>query len=264
MSRTLRGLGSALGEARRGLAPRRRRALLTAVGIALAAAMLSAAVVVADGLGLGFDRAARAADLPDVIVRFDDEPRSLVAARIQSLPDVAGYATRSEVTNVGIGAGGGELRRGDAVAEVVGSGTRRGYAVVDGHDLVQRQRGARREGVRAGLGAASGRHDVRQRAGTRAGRRACRGTRQRRVSARQAALLRGPHRAEPPLRRTRDPRVNYAEIWARDPRYLNELLVQARATSFGLHNVRFATRSGVRVSSTRPPASSSTCWWRCR
>ena len=76
------------------------------MGIALAAAMLSAAVVVADGLGRGFSRAAQAADLPDVIVRFDDEPQSLVAQRIRSLPDVAGYATRTEVTNVGIGAAG--------------------------------------------------------------------------------------------------------------------------------------------------------------
>ena len=33
----------------------------------------------------------------------------------------------------------------------------------------------------------------------------------------------------------------------RDPRYLDEVLVQARATSFGLRNVRFVTRSGVRV-----------------
>ena len=46
-------IGAALTEARRGLRPRRRRALITALGIALAAAMLSAAVVIADGLGRG-------------------------------------------------------------------------------------------------------------------------------------------------------------------------------------------------------------------
>ena len=66
--------------------------------------MLSAAIVVADGLGRGFDRAARAADLPDLIVRFDDESQSLVDQRIRALPDVAAYATRSEITNVGIAA----------------------------------------------------------------------------------------------------------------------------------------------------------------
>jgi hypothetical protein len=35
------------------------------------------------------------------------------------------------------------------------------------------------------------------------------------------------------------PRVNLAEVWLRDPRYLNEVLVQARDTSFGLRNIRF-------------------------
>jgi predicted lysophospholipase L1 biosynthesis ABC-type transport system permease subunit len=44
-----------------------------------------------------------------------------------------------------------------------------------------------------------------------------------------------------------DPRVNYAEIWLRDPRNLDEVLVQARATSYGVHGLRFITRSGVRV-----------------
>ncbi|HEY5318923.1 MAG TPA: FtsX-like permease family protein, partial [Solirubrobacteraceae bacterium] len=44
-----------------------------------------------------------------------------------------------------------------------------------------------------------------------------------------------------------NPNVNLAEIWLRNPRYLNEVLVQARATSFGLHNLQFATRSGVKV-----------------
>ncbi len=44
-----------------------------------------------------------------------------------------------------------------------------------------------------------------------------------------------------------DPQVNVAEIWLRDPRYLNEVLVQARTTSYGLRGLRIITRSGVRV-----------------
>ena len=44
-----------------------------------------------------------------------------------------------------------------------------------------------------------------------------------------------------------DPDTDLAEIWLRSPRYLDEVLVQARATSFGLHDIRFATRSGLRV-----------------
>ncbi len=248
MSAHLTGVRSALGEARRGLVPRRRRALLTAVGIALAAAMLAAAVVVADGLGRGFDRAAHAADLPDVIVRFDDEPRSLVTQRIRSLPDVAGYATRTEVTNVGVGAAGAGHRRGDAIAEVVGSGTRRGYAVVDGRDL-------RPTGNEVLLEKAFA-----QAWGLRPGDTMyVRGLGPERV----VGLVEAPDNVGFPLAKPRfyvarsalsrrfglqqDPRVNYAEIWVRDPRYINELLVQARATSFGLRNIRFATRAGVRV-----------------
>ena len=44
-----------------------------------------------------------------------------------------------------------------------------------------------------------------------------------------------------------DPNVNLADIWLHDPRNLNEVLVQARATSYGLHGLRFVTRSGVHV-----------------
>ena len=51
-------------EALRGLTQRRGRTLLTATGIALAAAMLATAVVVADSLHTGFARSAARADLP--------------------------------------------------------------------------------------------------------------------------------------------------------------------------------------------------------
>ena len=80
---------SALAEARLGLRLRRRRSLLTALGIALAAAMLGAAVVVADDLGRGFDRAASASHLADIIVRFNSQPAARVSRRIEQLPDLA-------------------------------------------------------------------------------------------------------------------------------------------------------------------------------
>ena len=44
-----------------------------------------------------------------------------------------------------------------------------------------------------------------------------------------------------------NPQVDLAQIWLRDPRYLNEVLVQARAISYGLQGLQFVTRSGVRV-----------------
>jgi ABC-type lipoprotein release transport system permease subunit len=242
-----RALPAAFADARRGLRLRRRRTTLTAVGIALAAAMLSAAVVVADGLGRGFDRAARAADLPDLIVRFDPEPTSLVAQRITALADVAGYATRFEQTNVAIGAAGPGHRRDDAVAEVVDPGARRGYAVVagrnlprDGSGVLVEQAFAQAWHLRVGGGFY------------------VEGIGPERI----AGLVQAPDNVGYPLAKPRfylsraavdrrlairRPTVNYAEIWLRDPALINEVLVQARASAFGLHNLRFATRSGVRV-----------------
>jgi ABC-type lipoprotein release transport system permease subunit len=220
--------------------------MLTALGIALAAAMLSAAVVIADGLGLGFERAARAADLPDLIVRFDNQSQSLVAARIRALPDVAAFATRIEVSGVPIAANG--HRAGDAEAEVIDLHERRGYAIVAGRDLrsaapeiLVEQAFAQAWGIRlgqtvdnAGLGALK-----------------------------VVGFAEAPDNVGYPLADPRfyvsqglidrrfgagaDLQVDEAEVWLRDPAYLNEVLVQARASSFGLRNVRFATRSGVRV-----------------
>jgi ABC-type antimicrobial peptide transport system permease subunit len=208
--------------------------------------MLSAALVVGVGLGRGFDRAARAADLPDVIVRFDRQSASRVVARISALPDLASYSLREEVTNVGIGAGG--RRREDAVAEAVGSSGRRGYAVVAGRDL-----------------AAVGPQVLLERAfaeawGVRLGSTFfVEGLGPQTV----VGFVEAPDNVGFPLAKPRfyvsrsaidarfgrepDPQVDLAEIWLRDPRYLGEVLVQARTSSFGLHDIRFATRSGLRV-----------------
>ncbi|MDQ2761736.1 MAG: ABC transporter permease [Actinomycetota bacterium] len=239
---------SALAEARSGLALRRRRSVLSAMGIALGAAMLAAAVVIGVGLGGGFDRSARAADLPDVIVRFDDQSARRVASRISALPDIASYSLREEVTNVGIAAGG--RRRGDAVAEVVGSSGRRGYAVVAGHALATT--GSRPEVLLERAFA--------QAWGLRLGSTFfTEGLGPQTV----VGFAQAPDNVGFPLAKPRfyvsraaidarfgpepNPQTNLAEIWLRDPRYLNEVLVQARATSFGLRNIRFATRAGVRV-----------------
>jgi ABC-type lipoprotein release transport system permease subunit len=234
-----------LAEVRRNLRPRPRRVLLTAVGIALAAAMLSAALVIADGLGDGFTRAARAADLPDVIVRFDPESLARVAGRIRALPDIAAFSARQEFTNVDIGANGHSSGR--ASAEVV-SGGRRGYAIVAGRDLSSRYGEVVVErGVAQAWGIPLG------------GTLYVRGLGPERV----VGFAEAPDNVGYPLAvprfylsqaaidarfgPDRNPQVNVAEIWLRDRRYLNEVLVQARTTSFGLRGLRFVTRSGVRV-----------------
>src|SRR5438067_8280191 len=97
---------AAFTEARMGLRLRRRRTLLTALGIALAAAMLAAAIVVSDSLGRGFTRAANQAHLADIIVRFDPQPAAKVAERIEGLPDIRSFSLRQEFTNISLSAGG--------------------------------------------------------------------------------------------------------------------------------------------------------------
>lgn len=222
-----------------------RRALPTAIGIGLAAAMLSSAVVIADGLGGGFARAVSAANLPDIIVRFDPQPYDRIAARVRALPDVAAFSTRAEFTNVEIAANGHEDDQ--ASAEVV-QGGRRGYAIVAGRDVSDRygevviERGvADSWGIRLGqslylrglgpfrvVGFAEAPDDVGYPLGV-----------PRFYLSAAAMSARFGH--------DREPDVSVAEIWLRDPSQLNAVLVQARTTSYGLRGVRILTRSGVRV-----------------
>ena len=207
--------------------------------------MLTAALVVSDSLGRGFDRAVQAADLPDVIVRFDPQSSSAVARRIQALPDIAGFSLRQEVTNVGLDANGHDS--GSGSVEVVGPG-RRGYAIVAGRDLSGKPG---QVVVERGLAVAWGIHlnstlDIS-------------GLGPQRV----VGFSESPDNVSYPLAVPRiyipdasvgsqfgpqgNPQVNLAQIWLKDPSNLDEVLVQARATSYGLRDLRFVTRSGVRV-----------------
>ena len=77
-----------------------RRGRLAFVGVLLAAAMAGAAVTVAYGLATGFDRAARQADLPDVIVRFNAESRNEIDRIVSALPNVAARSYRLELTGI--------------------------------------------------------------------------------------------------------------------------------------------------------------------
>ena len=232
-------------EALRGLRSRRGRTLLTATGIALAAAMLATAAVVADSLNTGFDRSAAGAGLPDVIARFDEQPLSRVAPRIRALPGLAAASFRYEVTNVPLAFGGHSSQRG--VVEVIGPG-RRGYEILAGHDL---GRGLDEVLVEQGLAGSWGISP-----GSRLSLQAI-------GPVLVAGISRSPDNVAFPLaapriyisRRTAearfgqeaDPLVNTAELWANDPGRLDEILVQARATSYGIRGLRFVTRAGVRI-----------------
>jgi ABC-type lipoprotein release transport system permease subunit len=203
--------------------------------------MLSAAVVVGDGLGGGYGRAAAQAHLADVIVRFDAQSADRVAQRIQSLPDVSAFSLRQEVTDVGVDGNGQDA--GNASAEVVGGGPR-GYAIVGGHDLTGRpgevvvnQGFAAAWGLRLGQTLTVSGLDPQRIVGfAEEPDNVAYPLAVPQIYLSQAALDAGP-----------DPQVNEAQIWLRDPRYLDQVLVQARATSYGLRGTRFVTRTGVRV-----------------
>ena len=237
---------SAVGEAWLTLRRRRRRVLLSGAGIALAAAMLSAAIVIADGLGRGFARAARTAGMGDLIVRFDPVQAREAAQRLRALPDLARFELRMEIRNVPIAYHG--HRTSGGIGEILSPARRQGYAVVAGHDL-----GRRQPGVLIEPGLASAWH-------VRIGSRISLGVA---GTQRVVGLAEGPDDVGYPLaaarfyirrstlevpgRRYPSPPVDFAEIWLRNPRYVNEVLVQARSESFGLRHLQFATRGGVQV-----------------
>jgi ABC-type lipoprotein release transport system permease subunit len=232
---------SALTEARLGLRSRRRRAVLTGLGIGLASAMLAAALVVADGLGGGFGRATAAAHLADVIVRFDPQRADRVAQRIEQLPDLKTFSLRQELTSVELDGNGHDATNGNV--EVIGPGPR-GYAIVGGRDLSGRPGGIV---VDRGLADA---WDMRL-----GETLSLSGLEPQRIVGfaeepdNVAYPLAVPHVYLPraALGADPNPRVNEAQIWLRDPRYLDAVLVQARANSYGLEGMRFVTRTGVRV-----------------
>src|SRR3954453_17647681 len=224
-----------------------RRAALAALGVLLAAAMAGAAITVGYGLHTGFDRAARQADLPDVTVSFDPERRSTVDRIVRRLPNLKARSYRTEASHVSLSGGSGSARNG-AVELVAG---RRGYAVVAGRDVDGRpgeavvDRGVANEwGLHVGDTMQVGRLGPVRIAGIA-------------VAPDNVAypLSSVPHvyvanawiERVAGLRSGEHFDVDEALVWANDPGAVDVLLQQARATSTGIENVRFLTRSGVRV-----------------
>ncbi len=232
-------------EALRGLRQRRARSLLSAAGIALAGAMLATAVIVAYSLHTGFSRSASKADLPDVIARFDEQPLSKVQPRVRALPGLAAASFRFEVTNIAIAGDGHRSSR--ASIEVIDPG-RRGFSILAGHPLGS---GYGEVVVEQGLARSWGLHP-----GSMLDRQALGPLRVVGVSESPdnvAFPLAAPRvyvsrrTTEARFGREPDPEVNAVELWVADPRRLNEVLVQARATSYGIPGLRFVTRAGVEI-----------------
>lgn len=227
------------------LRARRSRTLLAAAGIFAAAAMLGVSIAVAYALGTGFDRSAQRADLPDVIARFHSLPTAEVDRRVRTLPGLEAVSYRSEVLNVPLSSG--FRSTGSGSAEVV-LGGRRGYAVVAGHDISGRSRDVV---VEQGLAREWGLHPGNPIQVGNLG------------TLRVAGVAVAPDNVAYPLAKTARvwlsnaglaarfgrgvDRVDVALLWARDPSRVGELLVQARAVSYGIRDLRFVTRAGVRV-----------------
>lgn len=224
------------------------RALLVAGGIAAAAAMVGASVTVGYGIATGFARAATAADLPDVVARFSQQPRALVARRAEALPNVAAISYRLEQSGVEL-----ELPdhfNGHAKLEGVLPG-RRGYTIVAGRDLS----GAPGEAlVEPGLIRTWHLH---------LGSVLVTGY-PASTSLRIVGVALAPDTVAFPLIRGPKVYVSYAEeralgladasepvdvleLWLRDPRRLDLTLTQARAASYGLSGLQFVTRAGTRA-----------------
>ena len=218
------------------------RAWLAAAGILAAALVVGTTLTVSVSLSGGFGRAADRADLPDLTVKFDERSREDVVDRLGSLPNLQTLRFRTELTRVRIEANGKHSHRG--AIHVVEPG-RRGYAIVSGRDVrgedeVVVERGVAREWDVA-LGDTVRIFDDGE--------------------LRVVGIGLSPDNVAFPLAavprvyvdaRAIDPRfrplpVNVALAWLNDEDREDVTLAQARAVSFGLADLSFATRAGLQV-----------------
>jgi hypothetical protein len=219
-----------------GLRGRRPRTLLAAAGVLAASLVVGTGATVGYGLATGFTRAADQADLPDVIARFDPEPRASLDERVRALPNLAARSYRAERNHVFLAARDHSTDEG-ALQLVLGG--RRGYQILSGRDLqrpdeVVVERGLARQWdlhvgdtlevggpVRRIVGIASSPDNV-------------------------AYPLAGAARVYG-LSPDGDAQPNLALLWLNDRSHADVTLTQARSVSFGLGRLEFVTREGVRV-----------------
>jgi len=229
-----------------GLRARPGRAALTAAGVAAASLMLGVALSLAFALSTGFDRAADRADLPTVLARFAPLDRREIDRRVRALPNLEAASYRSEFTDVPLRSGAQRLSKG--VVHVVAGG-RRGYAIVAGRDV----RGARDVVIERGLARA-----WKIGPGSRLFVGDLNG------ASRVVGVAVSPDNVAYPLAKTARVylsgpalaaaygngaryRVNVALLWARDPGRADVLLSGARQSAYGVRDLRFVTRDGVRA-----------------
>ena len=221
-----------------GLRARRTRTLLAAAGVLAASLVVGTGATVGYGLATGFERSADQADLPDVIARFEEEPRGSLDERVSALPNLAARSYRWERNNLSLRANGHHNHRG-AMHIVLGG--RRGYLVTEGRDLSGRlDEAVVEQGLARDWDLAVGdRLDIGRRDGLRIVGVA--------VSPDNVAYpLASAARVYVPERFPDTP-ANVALLWLNDPSKADVTLTQARSVSFGLGRLEFITREGVRV-----------------
>jgi len=218
------------------------RRWLAAAGIVAAALVAGAAVTVGFALHTGFDRAADAADLPDVIARFAPQRRADVDERVRGLPNLESASYRYELNRVPLTFGRRHTHNGRL--EIL-LGGRRGYEVVEGRDLS----GRRGEVVvEQGVARSWGLHPGDTLEVGRAG------------GLRVVGVVVSPDNVAFPLAKTakvyvgdlddeRSERipVNQTLLWVNDRSRTDITLAAARTVAFGLGDLSFITRNGVRV-----------------
>jgi ABC-type antimicrobial peptide transport system permease subunit len=215
----------------------KRRARLAAAVVFASSLVTGTALTAAVSLSGGFERAADRADLPDLIVRFDGVSREEAERRLDALPNVETTRYRTEFNDAFLAAGDGSSENG--AVHFVGPG-RRGYAIVDGRDL----RGPDETVVEAGV---AREWDVEPGDTLEVGR----------GELEVVGVALSPDNVAFPLARAprvyvsrdafRGLRVDLAQVWLVEASRADVTLAQARAVSFGLEDLRFVTRDGVRV-----------------
>jgi hypothetical protein len=233
-----RDAGALIALALAGLRARRSRTWLAAAGVLAASLVVGTAATVGYGLATGFERAADQADLPDVIARFDDEPRTTLDERVRALPNLAARSYRWERNGVPLWANGHHTHQG-AIHLLLGG--RHGYEVIAGRDLSGRPGEVVAE---QGLARA---WDLVVGDTIRVGRAG---------GLRLVGIASSPDNVAYPLARAArvylndvdaDAPANIALLWLNDRSKADVTLTQARSVSFGLGRLEFVTREGVRV-----------------
>ena len=246
-------LSAAVVRALRSVLARPSGAAAAALGLLLAGGMVGAAVETGYALATGFDRAQRRARTPDVVAHFANVSAASVRARLAPIAGVRELSLRvvARPLDLAIRKPDGSRRTGTAEVDGLPAAGRTGVAVVRGRGLSGRGGEAL---VERGLAAEWG---------VRPGDRIRLADRGRTFRGTVVGIALEPDTVAYPLagrprvyitdrelrRVAAIPGDEVSEVGIRvaDTALLPAVLVQARTQSFGLTDVTYATRTGVRA-----------------